>query len=209
MRRGTDAKVIANYAAGTHPDLVHTAYWSGANYGTKGMLPELWTTFIKRDKEYAATMDDFFPHLLQSSIWGGKLWSLPQETNADLPYTNLNHVRGAGLEPLKLGYTWDDFVEYTKTLQVFHGPGKESGKWAMGHMLSWSVYLNLFMQAGGEIYNKDFTEIQLNSPEGVEALEWVSDVHHKHQVASLQQVLLQGNRQAPPQLPQRRGHDVL
>jgi len=29
----TDEKIISNYAAGTPPDLVHTAYWSGGVYG--------------------------------------------------------------------------------------------------------------------------------------------------------------------------------
>ena len=81
---------------------MHTAYWSGGVYGIRDMLPELMETFIRHDKEYADSMDDFFPHLLDSSYWNGQLWSLPQETNADLPYTNLAFVREAGLEPLTL-----------------------------------------------------------------------------------------------------------
>ena len=67
-------------------------------------------------------MDDFYPHLLESSYWQGKLWSLPQETNSNLPYTNLAYVREAGLDTLKLGYTWDDWVEYLKKLQQFPRP---------------------------------------------------------------------------------------
>ena len=146
----TDEKIISNYAAGTPPDLVHTAYWSGGVYGVRDMLPELMETFIRHDKEYADSMDDFFPHLLESSMWQGKLWSLPQETNADLPYTNLAMVREAGLDKLQLGYTWDDFVDYAGTIQTSLGPGKESGKWAMGHMLNVVVWWNLVFQAGGQ-----------------------------------------------------------
>ena len=179
----TDEKIISNYAAGTPPDLVHTAYWSGGVYGVRDMLPELMETFIRHDKEYADSMDDFFPHLLESSMWNGQLWSLPQETNADLPYTNLAMVREAGLDKLQLGYTWDDFVDYAGTIQRSLGPGKESGKWAMGHMLNVVVWWNLVFQAGGQLFNEDRTKLVLDSPEALEALEFVSDVHHKHQVA--------------------------
>ena len=90
------AKVIASYAAGIPPDLLHSAYWDKGVYGIRDMVVELEGTFIKADKEYADTMDDFYPHLLESSYWQGKLWSLPQETNSNLPYTNLAYVRGSG-----------------------------------------------------------------------------------------------------------------
>lgn len=179
----TDAKIISNYAAGTVPDLVHTAYWSGGVYGLRGMLPELMDTFIKHDKEYSDSLDDFFPHLLESSKWEGKLWGLPQETNADLPYTNLAMVREAGLEPLQLGYSWDDFIEFAKGIQTSLGPGQTSGKWAMGHMLNTVVWWNLVFQAGGQLLNDDRTQLVLDSPAALEALQFVSDVHHKHQVA--------------------------
>ena len=178
----TNAKIISNYAAGTVPDLVHTAYWSGGVFGTRDMLPDLQETFIRHDKEYADSMDDFFPHLLESSMWEGKLWSLPQETNADLPYTNLDVVRKAGLEPLRLGYTWEDLTEYLKTIQQTLGPGEQSGKWAMSGMMGNVNFINLLKQAGGEFYNADRTKIIYNSPEGVAALEYVADLIHNHQV---------------------------
>ena len=69
---GTGADIVAAYAAGSQPDLMHTAYWSMNGYGLAGMAVELQEAFIKQDKEYAATMDDFYPHLLESSMWQGK-----------------------------------------------------------------------------------------------------------------------------------------
>ena len=180
---GTGTKIVAAYAAGSQPDLMHTAYWSMNGYGLAGMAVELQEAFIKQDKEYAATMDDFYPHLLESSMWQGKVWSLPQETNGDLPYTNLAMVREAGLEPLQLGYTWDDLVEYCKKLQFSVGPGKESGIWAIdGLSGTASQFFNLLKQAGGEAYNKEQNKILFDSPEGIEAVQYVSDLVHKHQV---------------------------
>ena len=177
------AKVIASYAAGIPPDLLHSAYWDKGVYGIRDMVVELEGTFIKADKEYADTMDDFYPHLLESSYWQGKLWSLPQETNSNLPYTNLAYVREAGLDTLKLGYTWDDWVEYLKKLQQFLGPGIETGKWAMtGLVQRASGFINLLKENGGEYFNEDRTKVAFNSPEGVEAMQYTADLVHKHQV---------------------------
>ena len=179
---GTGTKIIAAYAAGSQPDLTHTAYWSMNGFGVQGMAVELQDAFIKQDKEYADTMDDFYPHLLESSKWQDRLWSLPQETNSDLPYTNLAIVREAGLEQLELGYTWDDFVEYAKAIQVSVGPGTESGIWAMDGMSGTVQFFNLLKQAGGEIYNADQNKVLFDSPEGTEAVEYVSDLVHRHQI---------------------------
>ena len=172
-------KVTASYSAGVQPDLLHSAYWDGGVYGVQGMAVELDSTFIKRDKAYRDSLADFFPHLLESSKWRGKLWSLPQETNADLPYTNLALVRAAGLQPLRAGYTWDQLVEHCKGLQRSLGPNK----WAISGMIGGMVqFTNLLKQNGGELYDKDHTKVLVNSPEGIEAMQYAADLVHKHQV---------------------------
>ncbi len=43
------AKVIASYAAGVPPDLLHSAYWDKGVYGIRDMVVELEGTFIKAD----------------------------------------------------------------------------------------------------------------------------------------------------------------
>ena len=179
----TNAKIISNYAAGdgtrsrTHRLLERGASSAPAtcslicrrpSSGTTKSTPTRWTTSSR---------------ICWSPACGdGKLWSLPQETNADLPYTNLDVVRQAGLEPLRLGYSWEDLTEYLKAIQQTLGPGEQSGKWAMSGMMGNVNFINLLKQAGGEFYNADRTKIIYNSPEGVEALQYVADLIHDHQV---------------------------
>ena len=150
-------------------------------FGQNGMLMDL-NDFIKADKEYADSLADYFPFLLETSSWAGQFWSLPWYTNADLPYTNVAHLKESGLEPLKLGYTWDDLVEYLKKLQTTHGVGMETNKWAMGGITHQVQFWNLLLQNGGEIYNADGTKAVFNSPEGVEAGQYIHDLLYKHQV---------------------------
>ena len=193
----TTAKVIANYAAGTHPDLHHHSFRWTLGWGVQGMAVEL-SDFVKQDKEYSANMDDFYPHLLSSCMWRGNLWSVPNETNADLPYTNLGIVREAGLEPLKAGFTWDDWADYLKAIQAHLGPGKQSGKWAIGGMASWVQMVNLLKQAGGEIFNEDRMKSTFNSPAGIEAGQYFSDLVHKHQVHTPHGDYFKASGQEPP-----------
>ena len=175
------AKIIAATAAGLQPDFVDPNLNQSQEFGAGGIAVDL-APFIKQDKEYAATLDDFLPYLLETSYWKGQLWSLPITSEADLPYTNLDHVQQAGLQPLKQGYTWDDLVEYCQTLQTFHGPGEQTNKWAFAHAYNWHNFWNLLKQNGGDVYNEDYTKLTLNSPEGIETIQWLMDLVHKHKV---------------------------
>ena len=188
MEGGTTAKynvkVIAAYTANQQPDFLDPNYFQMGTYGPAGMLVDL-NTFIKKDKEYAATLDDFYPHVLASAQWRGQMWGIPWHGNADLPYTNLTHLQAAGLQPLKQGYTWDDLVEYTKTLQQMHGDGDKTNKYAMGGMTNQVQFWNLIKQAGGDVYSEDFSKATLNSSAGVDATQFISDMLHKHRVHGL------------------------
>ena len=175
-------KLIASYAAGTQPQLILWPSWHAGLFAIAGVLVDVQDRFIKADKNFAAQLDDFYEPVLQSMYFRGKLFSLEIAPNADLPYTNLNLVREAGLEPLELGYTWDDLADYCVTMQGALGPGRESNKWAIAHMRNAAVFANLFKQAGGEMYNGDYTKVGYNSPEGLDAAQFIHDLHHKYQV---------------------------
>lgn len=179
IRLSTVEIAIANYAAGTQPELNWMgAYWDGLAFGEQGMCVDLEADYIIRDPIYRAAMTDFYPHLLESSRWEGRLWSLPIVTNADLPYGNLNILRAAGLQPLRAGYTWDQMVDHLTRLRRTLSPGK----WAIDGMVDSVQFANLLKQAGGEMYNSDASKVLINSPAGIEALQFISDLIHRHQV---------------------------
>ncbi len=187
--QGTPDKIITAYAANQGPDFYDPNYMDSGRFGQNGMLVDM-NDFIKSDKEYADSLADYFPFLLETSSWAGQFWSLPWYTNADLPYTNLAHVKESGLQPLELGYTWDDLVEYLKGLQTTHGVGVETNKWAMGGMTNQVQFWNLLLQNGGEIYNADATKAVFNTPEGVEAGQYIHDLMYKHEVHALHRDVL-------------------
>ena len=66
-----EAKIIAATAAGQQPDFVDPNLHQSHEFGDVGIAVDQ-APMVKQDKEYAATLDDFFPYLLETSYWKGQ-----------------------------------------------------------------------------------------------------------------------------------------
>lgn len=84
--------------------------------------------------------------------------------------------------------TWDDLVEWGKKLTVVDGSGRvlRYGVGIGGDLAQF--FYNWLWQAGGRFLNEDFTQPTLNTPEGVEALKFLVDLVHTHQIAPRQAI---------------------
>ena len=56
-------KIVSSYAAGVHPHLQQGNYWNSTIYGVNGMSPNLQELFVSKDKEFADSIEDYFPHV--------------------------------------------------------------------------------------------------------------------------------------------------
>ena len=65
-------------------------------------------------------------------------------------------------------------------------------------MASWVQMVNLLKQAGGEIFNEDRMKSTFNSPAGIEAGQYFSDLVHKHQVHTPHGDYFKASGQEPP-----------
>ena len=64
--KGTPDKIITAYAANQQPDFYDPAYWDSGLFGQAGMLVDM-NDFIRSDKQYADSLADYFPFLLETS----------------------------------------------------------------------------------------------------------------------------------------------
>ena len=86
----------------------------------------------------------------------------------------------AGLDPEKPPQTWDDVVEYaTKLVRRENG---EVTRWGLQIPIDQWLILAFVMQNGGTIANESGTEIYLNTPEAIEAVQFLVDLVQKHNV---------------------------
>ncbi len=126
---------------------------------------------------------DIYPILIANSTYNGRLMSLPFNKSVPVIYYNKDLFRKAGLDPDRPPATWSEFIQASKKLTVdLDGDGKID-QW--GHMFSdQATYFEcLVAQNGGELLAPGKDRVLFNSPEGVEALQYLVDLVHKHKAA--------------------------
>ena len=120
----------------------------------------------------------------------GEIWTMPYAMSNIVLYYNKDMFKAVGLDPNKPPTTWGELVDYAKKLtRDVNGDGKVD-EWGLSFPIQAGTgtvyyYITFLWQAGGELYNADYTKVAFNSPAGVEALQFWMDLVHKHGVVPL------------------------
>jgi len=112
------------------------------------------------------------------SHWNAKTYALPWNMAAYVLLYNKDSFSGVGMDPEKPPTTWNELLEYAKKLT---DPAKET--WGMLTPTNYNGFLMFLKQNGGDFLNKDNSEALINSPKGVEALQFLSDTMFVHKVS--------------------------
>jgi multiple sugar transport system substrate-binding protein len=168
-------------AAGTPPD---AAYVTGSTYhgqAARGLFDDL-TPYVNRDKALDAA--DFVPFWLESAKFRGKLYFFPFDGGVLDLFWNARLLSGAGHKPpdVKQAMTWPQLQELGKQLtktppavpeaQTQFGLGLGANR--LWYLLPW--------QMGVELFDKDYTQMRLNDPRAIDALQFVADLQGKYGV---------------------------
>lgn len=149
------------------------------NYYKEGLVVPA-QKFIDQDTLFQKTLDDIFPAYIEGNTTDGKLISFPFNKSVRALYYNKDLLKkyGYGRPP----ETWDEFLEYCKTMTVRKNGDTELWGTAMVKRNGWS-YANLLLQFGGEFLTPDKNKVAFNSEPGIKALEYLRDLIFKHNVA--------------------------
>lgn len=124
--------------------------------------------YINKDKEFAATVGDFFDRFITAQTYDGELLGFPLNPSTPLLYVNRDLMRQAGLDPDKRPETWYDVYEMSKAVAAlgegYYGLHYSTANWILEQYI-WSW--------GGDIISEDGKTMLLYSPENVKALEFV------------------------------------
>ena len=164
-------KIMAAVAAGQPPVLAQ-AYeaWTGElienecaqalnEYidGPNGLSPE--------------ELGDFVPGMLENNSWDGTIYSFPFNKSVRALYWNKRLFEEAGLTHAPVD--WDEYMEFARRLtKDVDGDGK-TDQWGTAGQISAWMFENLLIQNGGRILNDDGTRAAFDSPEGIEAIEFM------------------------------------
>lgn len=170
-------KVQAGIAANALPDLVMLGQRHGIpQISESGRLLALDEYLTAEDRK------DINPALLKRYTWKGKVMVMPFQISTPVLHINASRFREVGLRPDRDPATWDELVEYAKRLtRDVDGDGRidQWGFHTHGDV-PWHVYAFIY-QNGGAIYGPD-GRARLDSLEVIEAIQFWSDLVHKHRV---------------------------
>jgi multiple sugar transport system substrate-binding protein len=130
--------------------------------------------------------ESFIPVALQAGIDGeGRILGLPFYTGTDALYYRLDHFEEAGLDPESPPRTWDELTEAAKALT-----NPRAGRYGFGmYGKTHTVRCIHFMQNNGpdgEMLRLDrdtgIWTILVNSPDSIEAIEYMVSLAREHQV---------------------------
>jgi len=167
-----DEKLLALIAAGTPPDVWWTPH-GGTIQVADGSVLDI-TDFIKDDP----IMDDVLPAFLApyKGLDGG-LYGLPNGTWFWLIFYNKKALDEAKMPYPTNDWTWDDLLAQAQKLT-------KEGQWGFYNSgIVWTGGLWPYVYSnGGQDISEDGTRFMLDTPESVEAIQFLYDLIYKHKV---------------------------
>jgi multiple sugar transport system substrate-binding protein len=183
-----NTKIQTLFAAGTPPDIYRylqevTPIVTVAQKNLHLKLDE----FIAADKYDTA---DFRPEALELYRWQGATYALPRDFGHQNVFYNVDLYEKAGVEPPPADWenktwTFDRFLAAAQKLTKKNGNRTE--QWGFLLNRGWRPWASWVYSNGGTVVQKGeggiATAIALTEPSAVEALQFIQDLMHKHQVA--------------------------
>jgi multiple sugar transport system substrate-binding protein len=147
-------------AAGTVSDVFDIEYSNYASYQANGVLAPI----------EVASPDAYRQSLLEAYSTDGTSYALPSSFSDVVLYYNADLFDAAGLDYPTNDWTWDDEKAAAEALT-----DTAAGQWGDHQPISFYEYYKALAQNGGQFLNDDKTAVAFNSPEGIEAAEWLVD----------------------------------
>lgn len=167
------SKIIVQTITGIGPDVIdcynrmqlHTYYQAG-------ILEDItdWA------KEAGTTPDICWESARENMMIEGRQYGFPTNPGPWVIFYNKDIFDKAGLPYPSGDWTWDEFVDVAKKLTLKEpGSRRNTTYGIMGYDIMEAIWQN-----GGSLYNKDGTRCALDSPEAIEAAQWLMDLQFVH-----------------------------
>ncbi|TLS52929.1 ABC transporter substrate-binding protein [Paenibacillus antri] len=161
-------KALAQIAAGNPPDVIIHEIAKVAQRADKNQVENL-SPFLAKDD----ISGRFHEYLYEAMKYNGDVYALPFNTDTRFLFYNKKMFAEAGLDPEKPPTTWAEMEEYAKKLDVIGADGKIE---RLGYhpLLAGGHEMFMLNAGGGKAWvSADAKEVNINTPEHVEALKWL------------------------------------
>jgi len=178
------AKLQAAIPANRAPDAVIMEVTRYGLFADRGVLLDL-TDYVNNDP----LKDDLFDFAREVGVFEGKNYIVPFNSSTPVLYYNKDIFARAGFTeepPLK---TYDDILAAAKQITEKLGGEGITGIAAPGQFARWG----LIMDNDSDLIDSKTGDILIDSPNTIEAYEWMASLVHEHKVASPDGVTKESN----------------
>lgn len=170
-------KLTTSIASGLVPDVMMMGVGWVEGFADKGVLADLGGLGLS-ESELADSMNE---QVLQAGEWDGKLYAVPTMLDTRYGIARKDLLAKAGFDSPPSN--WVEMREYAKALTKRDAKGKLTQAGLDVMTLDPRQMFEVFLFSnGGSLFNEDRTKPTFNSPEGVEALQYVVDLVRKDKV---------------------------
>lgn len=172
-------KLQTMLAGGDYPDVIFLGNGDVLPFVTRGQLLGL-NDLIARD---SVDTSDIFPRILSLYNVEGQQYGFPVDAPNQQLFYNKTMFDEAGVEYPSSdwadeSWTWDAFLEKAVALT-----DRSQNRWGFQVLPGFRAWWIWVTANGGSFFNADGTACVLNEPPAVEALQFLADLIHVHQVA--------------------------
>lgn len=173
-------KLHMMFASSTAPDVVFMNNLTLPVYADSGVFEPV-DSFIDSDKELKKS--DFYPQVLNSMKWKGKLYGVPRDISNLLIYYNQDMFDKYKVPYPKNDWTFEDFINTAKKLTKDTNSDGSIDTYGFALDKRPLFWLPFIWSSGGDTFNDDFSKFTLGSPEAIEGLQAYTDLRNKYHVA--------------------------
>lgn len=171
-------KLMASIQAGKQPDIAQVFESWATKYIESGVLASL-DDLIAQDPDFGEEqLADIYPVFRESNTFNGTLYSFPFNKSVRAYFYNKDEFYRNGLDPNYFPKTWQEFRDYAMKLTRDSDQDGKMDRFGTNFNVNEWQFINLLHQAGGTLIDEEGNPT-LNSPEGVEALTYITDMMFK------------------------------
>jgi multiple sugar transport system substrate-binding protein len=156
-------KLQTSLAGGTGADLIWLSQEYIAGYASRSALLDL-TDLLKNVDNPAADTSKYFPDVIKTTEYQGKVYGLPWIAQPVVLFYNPALFDAAGIAYPDDSWDWDKFASTAQALTKDDQFGFSANGWPPIHMFIW--------QAGGEVITPDLASSPIDTPEAIQGAEF-------------------------------------
>lgn len=158
-------------ASGLVPDVLMMGVGWIEPFASQGILKDLGEVGVTVDE----LSEDINEAVLRAAQYDGKLYGIPLMLDARIGIYRKSMFEEVGLDPEQPPTNWDELREYANLLTVRDDAGnlERAGLDLFAHDLR-QIWMPFLFSNGGELFDDSGQEVLFNSPEGVEALDFMN-----------------------------------